>query len=243
MCESTVYSRCIQGQVGVGKHPTSHVSMQVQRRIRENDATLSSIKAAQSVDRNLGRPAASLQFSWQMRHSASVARQRASASRFLSSTGEPAPPISGFWSRGGTAPNPNADACALARLFWRNPASARPPAPWTPAEKLQLRQAIRNQVVVQHQSHITSAFHQRVNSGESAAALKPELLEKLAALKNVHADDPATLEQAEQFSRKDWHAVAQQLHDRCSSAVQCRGMGYPCGRDGCQLVTTVCGCP
>lgn len=175
---------------------------------------MSAIKAAQSVDRNLGRPAASLQFSWQMRHSSAIAKQRASTSRFLSSTGEPAPPVSGFWSRGGAAPAPNKDACALARLFWRNPASARPPAPWTPAEKLQLRQAIRSQVIAQRQSHITDAFQRRVNSGESAAALKPELLRDLAALKGVSADDPEALRQAEQFSRTDWQAVSQQLQDR-----------------------------
>eukprot|EP00892_Ulva_mutabilis_P006324 jgi/Ulvmu1/4063/UM019_0041.1 len=186
----------------------------VQRRIRENDATQSAIKAAQSVDRNLGRPAASLQFSWQMRHSSAVAQQRASTSRFLSSTGQPAPPISTFWSRGGVAPAPNDDACALARLFWRNPASARPPPPWTPAEKLQLRQAIRSQVVAQQQSCITADFQHRVKRGESANALKPQLLAGLAALKDVSADDVATLQQADSFTRSDWHAVSQQLQDR-----------------------------
>jgi len=197
------------------RNPASHDDVQVQRRIRENDATLSALKAAQSVDRNLGRPAASLQFSWQMRHSATIAQQRVSTSRLLSSTGEPAPPLSTFWSRGGVAPAPNGDACALARLFWRNPASARPPAAWTPAEKLQLRDAIRSQVVVQRQSHITADFQRRVKSGQSAETLKPHLLASLAALKDVRADDTLTLQQADAFSRTDWQGVSQQLQDRC----------------------------
>lgn len=113
------------------------------------------------------------------------------------------------------APAPNDDACALARLFWRNPASARPPASWTPAEKLQLRQAIRGQVIAQRQSQITADFQRSVKRGESADALKPQLLASLAALRNVSADDVATLQQAETFSRTAWHAVSQQLQDRC----------------------------
>jgi hypothetical protein len=196
--------------------------LQTNRRIRENDETTACLRTAQQVDRNIGRHAGSAEFGWVPRKQAEAA---CCGDRFAATDPAVAPPLSHFWLRDGHAPEPTQEAKRLARLFWRRPAFARPPAAWTEGEEAALRSGIAQQVAHTRRTALTAAFKADVASGAPADSLKSRLQAQLAELAALSADDDAVACEALGFALQQWHLVAQHVTDR--SAAMCFSSGTP----------------
>jgi hypothetical protein len=113
---------------------------------------------------------------------------------------------------------------ALTKLFWRNPAAAKPPRAWQPHEEDALLHAVRTVVNTQNRQQLADTFSAQVAAGEDPAALKGYLAEQLDALNaqevaaegrdHTHGGAMHGLHGAGRFSLMDWHTVAQHVGDR-----------------------------
>lgn len=122
---------------------------------------------------------------------------------------------------------------ALTKLFWRNPAAARPPRTWHKLEEERLTTAVRSLNVANKRDTLVARFHEQVSAGADPEALKSELaleLEALAAhggMEEAETGDceenaQADLHDARSFTIKDWQNVAQQVGDRCVNVQHIR---------------------
>ena len=118
---------------------------------------------------------------------------------------------------------------ALTKLFWRNPAAARPPRTWNKHEEQCLLTAVRCINVANRRAALVQSYREQVDAGADASALKSELARQLEALPAHGSMEEAApgaggigdcaeddLHDASTFSIMDWQSVAQQVGDRCA---------------------------
>lgn len=124
---------------------------------------------------------------------------------------------------------------ALTKLFWRNPAAAKPPRAWTEADEDALLAAVRSVTTTQQRAELIRGFKAQVATGADAAALKLQLARQLEALgcpsgaeegavRDSHSSSAALHGAASRFTLMEWQSVAQQVGDRYGPSALLRSL-------------------
>jgi hypothetical protein len=189
------------------------------------------VRDAVKVDRTLGAHANQLTFAPASRSVRTAASGPLGAERYFHVTGAIAPPTSMFFHAHGQSPEPTDAARRLARLFWRKPAHARPPAAWKEEEIGRLTSGIQQVAAHAQRQVLVRKFRENADgvaeAGQGQDTMIAQNQKLMKELNQVGEGAPESLQAAEAFTPQQWHAVAQHVQARCERLL-CPGVWLTC---------------